>query len=212
MLDSVFNVFNPALFATAFTTILVIQDPLGAIPIFLSLTSRQTARERKSSARQATLVSFSVIFVFAVFGRYILKVLGITVPALQISGGLLLLLVALELLTDRADESPDPDAVTANAALVPLGTPLLAGPGAIVAAMVAVESAATPVVGWVSVVLALLATHVVIWLALRFSLTLHRVLGDSAIRVLTRILGLLLAAIAVQMIADGVLAYIAVLL
>ena len=56
MLDSVFNVFNPALFATAFTTILVIQDPLGAIPIFLSLTSRQTARERKSSARQATLV------------------------------------------------------------------------------------------------------------------------------------------------------------
>ena len=207
MLDSV---FNPTLFATAFTTILVIQDPLGAIPIFLSLTSRQTARERKSSARQATLVSFSVIFVFAVFGRYILKFLGITVPALQISGGLLLL--ALELLTDRADESPDPDAVTANAALVPLGTPLLAGPGAIVAAMVAVESAATPVVGWVSVVLALLATHVVIWLALRFSLTLHRVLGDSAIRVLTRILGLLLAAIAVQMIADGVLAYIAVLL
>ena len=210
MLDSVFNVFNPALFATAFTTILVIQDPLGAIPIFLSLTSRQTARERKSSARQATLVSFC--FVFAVFGRYILKFLGITVPALQISGGLLLLLVALELLTDRADESPDPDAVTANAALVPLGTPLLAGPGAIVAAMVAVESAATPVAGWVSVVLALLATHVVIWLALRFSLTLHRVLGDSAIRVLTRILGLLLAAIAVQMIADGVLAYIAVLL
>ena len=212
MPDSVFNVFNPALFATAFTTILVIQDPLGAIPIFLSLTSRQTARERKSSARQATLVSFWVIFVFAVFGRYILKFLGITVPALQISGGLLLLLVALELLTDRADESPDPDAVTANAALVPLGTPLLAGPGAIVAAMVAVESAATPVAGWVSVVLALLATHVVIWLALRFSLTLHRVLGDSAIRVLTRILGLLLAAIAVQMIADGVLAYIAVLL
>jgi len=206
------SVFEPAVFATTFMTLLVIQDPLGAIPIFLSLTSRQSPAERAVSARQATFVSFGVILVFAVFGRYILKFLGITVPALQISGGLLLLLVALELLTDRADESPDPDAVTANAALVPLGTPLLAGPGAIVAAMVAVESAATPVVGWVSVVLALLATHVVIWLALRFSLTLHRVLGDSAIRVLTRILGLLLAAIAVQMIADGVLAYIAVLL
>ena len=206
------SVFEPAVFATTFMTLLVIQDPLGAIPIFLSLTSRQSPAERAVSARQATFVSFGVILVFAVFGRYILKFLGITVPALQISGGLLLLLVALELLTDRADESPDPDAVTANAALVPLGTPLLAGPGAIVAAMVAVESAATPVAGWVSVVLALLATHVVIWLALRFSLTLHRVLGDSAIRVLTRILGLLLAAIAVQMIADGVLAYIAVLL
>ena len=87
-------------------------------------------------------------------------------------------------------------------------TPLLAGPGAIVAAMVAVESAATPVVGWVSITAAIIVTHVVIWLTLRFSVILHRVLGDSAIRVLTRIFGLLLAAIAVQMMADGVFSYI----
>ena len=209
MLDSFFNL---NLFATSFTTVLVIQDPLGAIPIFLSLTSRQSTDERKRSAREATLVSLAVILVFAIFGRYILKFLGISVPALQTSGGLLLLLVALELLTDKADESPDPDAVTTNAALVPLGTPLLAGPGAIVAAMVAVESAASPVAGWTSVTAAMIATHVVIWLTLRFSVALHRFLGDSAIRVLTRIFGLLLAAIAVQMIADGVLAYIAAVL
>ena len=209
MLDSLFSL---NLFATSFTTVLVIQDPLGAIPIFLSLTSRQSTDERKRSAREATLVSLAVILVFAIFGRYILKFLGISVPALQTSGGLLLLLVALELLTDKADESPDPDAVTTNAALVPLGTPLLAGPGAIVAAMVAVESAASPVAGWTSVTAAMIATHVVIWLTLRFSVALHRFLGDSAIRVLTRIFGLLLAAIAVQMIADGVLAYIAAVL
>ena len=206
MLDSFFNL---NLFATSFTTVLVIQDPLGAIPIFLSLTSRQNHEERKRSAREATLVSLAVILIFAIFGRYILKFLGISVPALQTSGGLLLLLVALELLTDKADESPDPDAVTTNAALVPLGTPLLAGPGAIVAAMVAVAS---PVAGWTSVTAAMIATHVVIWLTLRFSVALHRFLGDSAIRVLTRIFGLLLAAIAVQMIADGVLAYIAAVL
>ncbi|MDU0347632.1 MarC family protein [Actinomyces sp. MRS3W] len=205
MLDTV---FNPTLFATAFTTILVIQDPLGAIPIFLSLTSRQTHAERTRSARQATLVSFAVILAFAIFGRYILRFLGITVPALQISGGLLLLLVALELLTDKTDEHPDPDAVVTNAALVPLGTPLLAGPGAIVAAMVAVDSASDPVVGWVSVTAAIVATHVVIWVALRFSASLHRILGESVIQVLTRIFGLLLAAIAVQMMADGVLAYV----
>ena len=205
MLDSFFSL---NLFATSFTTVLVIQDPLGAIPIFLSLTSRQNHEERKRSAREATLVSLAVILIFAIFGRYILKFLGISVPALQTSGGLLLLLVALELLTDKADETPDPDAVTTNAALVPLGTPLLAGPGAIVAAMVAVESA-SPVAGWTSVTAAMIATHVVIWLTLRFSVALHRFLGDSAIRVLTRIFGLLLAAIAVQMIADGVLAYIA---
>lgn len=209
MLDSFFNL---NLFATSFTTVLVIQDPLGAIPIFLSLTSRQNHEERKRSAREATLVSLAVILIFAIFGRYILKFLGISVPALQTSGGLLLLLVALELLTDKADESPDPDAVTTNAALVPLGTPLLAGPGAIVAAMVAVESAASPVAGWTSVTAAMIATHVVIWPTLRFSVALHRFLGDSAIRVLTWIFGLLLAAIAVQMIADGVLAYIAAVL
>ena len=206
MLDSLFSL---NLFATSFTTVLVIQDPLGAIPIFLSLTSRQSTDERKRSAREATLVSLAVILVFAIFGRYILKFLGISVPALQTSGGLLLLLVALELLTDKADESPDPEAVSTNVALVPLGTPLLAGPGAIVAAMVAVESASGSIVGWTSVTAATIATHVVIWLTLRFSVALHRFLGDSAIRVLTRIFGLLLAAIAVQMIAAGVLAFIA---
>lgn len=202
------SVFSLALFATSFTTILVIQDPLGAIPIFLSLTSRQTNDERKRSALHATLVSFAVILLFAIFGRYILRFLGISVPALQISGGLLLLLVALELLTGKIEETPDPEAPTANAALVPLGTPLLAGPGAIVAAMVAVESAATPVIGWVSITAAIIVTHVVIWLTLRFSVGLHRVLGDSAIRVLTRVFGLLLAAIAVQMMAEGVFSYI----
>ena len=100
------SVFDTTVFATTFTTLLVIQDPLGAIPIFLSLTSRQTPAERTASARQATVVSFGVILLFAVFGRYILKFLGISVPALQVAGGLLLLLVALELLTDKVDESP----------------------------------------------------------------------------------------------------------
>ncbi|MCL3777719.1 MULTISPECIES: MarC family protein [unclassified Actinomyces] len=203
------SIFSPVLFATAFTTILVIQDPLGAIPIFLTLTGRQEDADRRRSAAQATLVSFWVILVFALFGRYILQFLGISVPALQVSGGLLLLLVALELLTD-GDEEAAPSSSSTNTALVPLGTPLLAGPGAIVAAMVAVESAETPVVGWVTVALALLATHVVVWASLRYSVGLHRVLGDTAIRVLTRILGLLLAAIAVQMMGDGLVSFIKV--
>lgn len=76
------SVFEPTVFATTFMTLLVIQDPLGAIPIFLSLTSRQTPPERAASARQATFVSFGVIVLFAVFGRYILKFLGISVSAL----------------------------------------------------------------------------------------------------------------------------------
>ena len=198
------SVFDTTVFATTFTTLLVIQDPLGAIPIFLSLTSRQTPPERAASARQA----FAVIVLFAAFGRYILKFLGISVPSLQVAGGLLLLLVALELLTDKVDESPDPEAVTANAALVPLGTPLLAGPGAIVAAMVAVDTTGGGVAGWVSVTAAIIGTHIAIWASLRFSLGLNRVLGTSGIRILTRVMGLLLAAIAVQIMADGVFAFL----
>lgn len=201
--------FDTTLFATAFTTILVIQDPLGAVPIFLSLTGRQSVEERKRSAYQATLVSFAVILSFAFFGRYIQRLLGISVPALQLSGGILLLMVAIELLTGKSDSSPQGGDSMGNAALVPLGTPLLAGPGAIVAAMVAVESADTPLLGWASVTSAVVATHLIIWLALRSSLTLHRVLGDSSIRVLTRILGLLLAAIAVEMVASGVFGFVA---
>ncbi|WP_128772600.1 MarC family protein [Actinomyces oricola] len=203
------NVLDPVLFATTLATLLVIQDPAGAIPIFLSLTSRQTPQERRASARQATAVSFGVITVFAVFGRYILQFLGISVPALQLSGGLLLLMVAIELLTGKTDESPDPDAVRVNVALVPLGTPLLAGPGAIVAAMVAVESSGGAFSGWIAVGAAVLVAHLVIWLTLRFSMVLNRLLRDSGITLLTRIAGLLLAAIAVQMVADAVFAFIA---
>ena len=175
------SVFDTTVFATTFTTLLVIQDPLGAIPIFLSLTSRQTPPERAASARQATVVSFAVIVLFAVFGRYILKFLGISVPSLQVAGGLLLLLVALE---------------------------LLAGPGAIVAAMVAVDTTGGGVAGWVSVTAAIIGTHIAIWASLRFSLGLNRVLGTSGIRILTRVMGLLLAAIAVQIMADGVFAFL----
>ncbi|WP_026048589.1 MarC family protein [Actinomyces timonensis] len=205
MMDAV---FNPAIFLASFTTILVIQDPLGAVPIFLSLTRRQGPSERRASARQATLLSFGVILAFAIFGRYILGLLGISVAALQVSGGLLLLLVALELLTEHSHSASETEPADSHVALVPLGTPLLAGPGAIVAAMVAVESAPVPTAGWVSVTLAIIAVHVITWLSLRFSLTLHRVLGEAMILVLTRVMGLLLAAIAVQMIGDGVTAYI----
>ena len=176
------SVFDSTVFATTFMTLLVIQDPLGAIPIFLSLTSRQTPTERAASACQATIVSFAVIVLFAVFGRYILKFLGISVPSLQVAG--------------------------TNAALVPLGTPLLAGPGAIVAAMVAVDTTGGGVAGWVSVTAAIIGTHIAIWASLRFSLGLNRVLGTSGIRILTRVMGLLLAAIAVQIMADGVFAFL----
>src|SRR4051812_32423474 len=124
-------------FIEVFVTLFVIMDPPGTIPLFLSLTSGRTNRMRKRLAWQAVLVAFFVITVFALFGQSILNYLGITLPAMQAAGGLLLLLVALELLTGKADEPVETTNV--NVALVPLGTPLLAGPGAIVATIVFVR-------------------------------------------------------------------------
>lgn len=196
---------NWQLFGSAFVTLFVIMDPPGTVPIFLALTGNKASRERARAAWQAVGVAVSVISVFAVFGQQILDYLHISLPALQAAGGLLLLLVALELLTGRAD---DPEqSGTANVALVPLGTPLLAGPGAIVATMVFVQEADEGL-DYLSLSLAIVAVHLAIWLAMRFSVILMRVLKESGILLLTRIAGLLLSAIAVQLVADAVAAFV----
>ena len=194
--------FDSVTFVSAFVTLLVIMDPPGAIPIFLALTSSLPARAKRAAARRASLVALLVIASFAVFGRYILDYLHISVAALQGAGGLLLLIVALQLLMGA--ESAD---AGVNVALVPLGTPLLAGPGAIVATMLAVQNATSGAQVF-SVALALVAALTVVWLTLRYAGALGRVLRESGIVLLTRIAGLLLSAIAVQMVADSVRAFV----
>jgi len=192
-------------FVSAFVTLLVIMDPPGAIPIFLALTSSLPARAKRAAARRASLVALLVISSFAVFGRYILDYLHISVAALQGAGGLLLLIVALQLLMGTESEQHADAGV--NVALVPLGTPLLAGPGAIVATMLAVQNATSGAQVF-SVALALVAALTVVWLTLRYAGLLGRVLRESGIVLLTRIAGLLLSAIAVQMVADSVRAFV----
>ena len=133
--------FDTTAFTTTFVTLLVIFGPPGSIPIFLALTAGLDARTRNAAARRAALVALGVIASFAVFGERLLDYLGITLPALQASGGLLLLVVAMQLLgLAGAPTEPRADAGV-NVALVPLGTPILAGPGAIVATMLAVQRA-----------------------------------------------------------------------
>lgn len=195
---------NLTLFGTSFITLFVIMDPPGTVPIFLALTSGRSQRARRRLAQQAALVSLVVISCFAAFGQQILKYLGITVPALEGSGGLLLLLIALELLTGRADEPSE--AADVNVAMVPLGTPLLAGPGAIVAVILFVQQIHA-VGDFLAVAAAILLTHVVIWLTMRFSVYIIRVIKESGVTLVTRIAGLLLAAIAVQMVAQSAIAF-----
>jgi multiple antibiotic resistance protein len=196
--------FNGKLFGEAFITLFVIMDPPGTVPIFLALTSGRSKRDRRRLALQAAVVSFAVITCFALFGHQILDYLGITVPALEGSGGLLLLLIALELLTGKADEPTE--SADVNVAMVPLGTPLLAGPGAIVAVILYVQRIHSAG-DFLAVAGAIVAMHLVIWLTMRFSVNVMRVIKESGVILVTRIAGLLLSAIAVQMVANAVIAF-----
>lgn len=197
---------DPKFLGSVYLTLFVIMDPPGIIPIFLALTARRGAKAMAKLALQAALTAFGVIVAFALFGERLLSFLGITLPALQASGGLLLLIVALELLTGKTDEPTEVDDV--NVAMVPLGTPLLAGPGAIVATILFVRQAdSAPEI--TALILGIVLIHVTIYLVMRYSTLLARVLKPTGILVLTRIAGLLLAAIAVQLIADGVFGFIA---
>ena len=200
------EIVSMTLLTEVFVTLFVIMDPVGTIPIFLSLTRGRSSASARRAAWQAVAVSFAVIVAFAFFGQQILAYLNISLPALQCAGGLLLLLVALELLTGK-EQAPTAGA-DVNVALVPLGTPLLAGPGAIVATMV-FSQRVHHFAQFMAVGLGVTLVHVTIWLAMRFSLPILRVIREGGVVLVSRIAGLLLSAIAVQLVADAVRAFIA---
>ncbi|RHW27728.1 MarC family protein [Nocardioides immobilis] len=200
------DVLDTVLLVEVFVTLFVIMDPVGTVPIFLTLTSGRSPATSRRYAWQAVAVSFLVITAFAFFGQQILSYLHISLPALQCAGGLLLLLVALELLTgNEAEPKANQDA---NVALVPLGTPLLAGPGAIVATMLFVE-AIDNAAELIAVALGIIGVHASLWAAMRYSLPILKVIREGGVMLVTRIAGLLLSAIAVQLVADAVRAFIA---
>jgi multiple antibiotic resistance protein len=196
---------NARFFGEVFVTLLVIMDPPGSVPVFLSLTGTHSRKARRRSADLAVLTALIVIVVFALFGQRVLEYLGVTLPALQIAGGLLLLLVALQLLMGWGAEPVLKDDV--NVSMVPLGTPLLAGPGAIAATIVFAKDV-HQLRDALALGAAIIAVHLVIWLTLRFSSVILRAVRRSGVTLITRIAGLLLSAIAVQLAADGIKAFV----
>jgi multiple antibiotic resistance protein len=201
------GLFDGRLFIEATITLIVIMDPPGTIPVFLSLVGRKTREARKRAARQSVLVSLLVITLFAVGGNSILAYLGIGIPALQGAGGLLLLLVALDLLTGKGTTQPQ-EVEDVNVALVPLGTPLLAGPGAIAATIVFVRQAGGHLGSYIALAVAIITVHLVLLVFLRSAGFVIKVIKESGILLLAKIAGLLLAAIAVQLVADAVRGFI----
>nr|WP_239539120.1 MarC family protein [Arcanobacterium pluranimalium] len=191
------------MYGSAFATLFVIIDPFGNLPVFMSLTSRISEKDRRKAAFVSNSIALSILLIFGFFGFQVFGALGITTEALQISGGLLLLLVALQLLTGE-EEDPGRESGTINAAVVPLGTPLLAGPGSIVAFMILVDDAGKSFSSILAVSLGLISVLMISFVTMRFATPIMRVMGKSGVMLLTRLSGMLLAAIATQLIIAGV--------
>lgn len=182
-------------FGEAFVTMLVIMDPAGTAPVFVGLTSRMSSTERQRAALRAVLAAGALIVGFALVGEVVLSYLGVSIEALSIAGGLLLLLVALEMLRGF-DAAPDD---VSDVALVPLATPLVAGPGAIATVIVLARQGPEG-----AVVAGTLAALAVVGLSLLLAGRLARLVPPALLHFFTRVFGLLLAAIAVQLVIEGV--------
>lgn len=199
----------------AFVTLLVTVDPAGLAPLFLAVTAGMNRAERNQVAVRASLIGLGVLILFALAGSTILAVLGITLPAFRIAGGLLLFYIAFEMIFERRQERHERSAERAithdmirNIAVFPLAIPLIAGPGAVSAAVLLSGSftgalSLTTLAVIIAVVIAI--TYLVFVLADR----IDAVLGETGRSILTRLLGLVLAALAVQFVADGIKALIA---
>ncbi len=186
--------------ATAFITMFVVMDPLGNIPVFLALSSGSTARVRARYAWQAVLVAFILIFGFALVGRAILGYLHVSLEALTVAGGLLLALIALEMLRGQYDDPKVSE--RGNVALVPLGTPLLAGPGAIATTMVLLDRE-PGTDARLGTIIGIALALVTVWIVLRLAAPIGGHVSRSVIHLFSRVMGLLLAGIAIEMIFSG---------
>lgn len=191
----------------SFLTMLVVVDPVGLVPMFLALASEKSASERRRVAKRAVLTAGGILLAFALGGSWLLRRLGITLGAFQVAGGILLLWIAVRMVfAEHERETADEEAEARNRAdisVFPLAIPIIAGPGSMASIMILMGATQDYsrglgiVLGTTTVVL------VLCYLALRLADSLVSLLGRTGVNVVTRVLGMLLAALAVQYVADG---------
>ncbi|MFU0505606.1 MarC family protein [Pseudaminobacter sp. NGMCC 1.201702] len=199
--ESIFN---------AFVTILVTIDPPGLAPIFLAVTRGMTRDERRQVSIRASIIGFGVLALFAVAGSSILAVFGITLPAFRVAGGFLLFFIAFEMVFEKRQDRKEKISDVAitkdmihNIAAFPLAIPLIAGPGAI-SATVLLSGSYQGLVGQATLVAIIFACLLVTYLVFVLAERIDRLLGQTGRSILTRLLGVILAALAVQFVADGI--------
>ena len=191
---------------TTFVTLFVIIDPVGLAPLFVALTQGVVPAERRSIARRAVLIAFGLLAVFGVAGEPLLRLIGIGMPAFRISGGLLIFLMAVDMLFERRSERREKATVLArpDPSVFPLATPLIAGPGALATMILLSSRFEDDLPALVMLNLVLAAVLALTWLVFRGAGLIERALGQTGVVVITRLLGILLAALAVQFVLDGV--------
>ncbi|MBT6098668.1 MAG: MarC family protein [Marinovum sp.] len=201
--------FDTAFLITAFVTLFVIIDPIGLAPMFIAITQGMSQKKRRGIALRAVAVGGAVLFLFSVFGESVLSFVGISMPAFRIAGGVLLFLTALEMLfnrrTKRREDQSEDDGAD-DPSVFPLAIPLIAGPGAITSVILITENHPSWLgIGEVTMVVA--AVLVLVYVMFSIGTLLEQLLGKIGINVITRILGMLLAALAVQFVLEGIAAF-----
>lgn len=192
----------------SFGSLFVIVDPITLIPTFLVITKGSSKKEQVRMSAMASLITFLILGVFAIGGQFIFKAFGITLPALQIAGGIILMMIALDMLKARptpVKETPEELEAGANKddiAITPLAIPMLAGPGAITAVTLLASKASSPehwFVLLINIFIICIITFVVLW----FAATRSSILQGIGLKVFTRLMGLLLAVVAIQFVLNG---------
>ncbi len=195
-------------FLTIFIPLLIIMDPLGNLPFFILFTKDKAPQDKNRVALVASIASCLILMLFAATGNMILSFFHVSLPAFQLAGGFIFFIYALQMLgllpsgMKTSSEEEQEGIEKESVALVPLATPLLAGPGAITAVLVWREEVASTL-PFVTLYLAILASCFTTYLVFRFGQVISKLLGVGGIRVLTRLMGLLLAVIAVQFMVKG---------
>ncbi|MDD3732349.1 MAG: MarC family protein [candidate division Zixibacteria bacterium] len=193
-----------------FTAIIVIVDPLGLLPIFISITADENERERAHTANIAVIFAAFVMIIGSLVGGPLLKFFGISMASFRVAGGLLILILAIAMLnakispSKQAPEEAKEAVEKENVAVVPLAVPLLAGPAALSTIIIYAQS----IPGWgirLYLILCIIAVAIITWIMLRLSIVISRRLGQTGLNNVTRLMGLILAAIAVEFIAGGLL-------
>jgi multiple antibiotic resistance protein len=197
---------------TALVTLTVVIDPLGVAPIFVAMTAGLSATERKATLNRALLIAFSVTIFFLLAGQLILSYLGVTVQAFGISGGILLFATALPMLFGhrpglQAPESQEHTTAGEDVAIFPLAIPLLSGPGTIATVILLASQAGSDPLRLLIIAIAAGLVFLAAWIVLRTGQRLLVRLGEGKMHILTRVLGIILAALAVQYVLNGINGY-----